>query len=150
MQIRKAIDPMGNTLPDWDIIARLSTAMVYEMDYENPEQIFNEMVALTPKSYAVMTYERMGLDGLQWPCQDRDHPGTPYLHKDQFALGKGKFFAVDYKDPAEMSDKEYPYFLTTGRMFAHFHTGTMTRVSLTWTRSRKRLTWIFIPGMLKR
>ena len=28
-----------------------------------------------------------------------------------------------------MPDDEYPYFLTTGRMFAHFHTGTMTRVS---------------------
>jgi anaerobic selenocysteine-containing dehydrogenase len=28
-----------------------------------------------------------------------------------------------------MPDEQYPYFLTTGRMFAHFHTGTMTRVS---------------------
>ena len=28
-----------------------------------------------------------------------------------------------------MPGKEYPYFLTTGRMFAHFHAGTMTRVS---------------------
>ncbi len=129
MRIRKAIDPIGNTLPDWEIISRLSTAMGYEMHYENPEEIFNEMAALTPKSYAGMTYERMGLDGLQWPCPDKDHPGTPYLHKDQFTRGKGKFFALDYKDPAELPDAEYPYFLTTGRMFAHFHTGTMTRIS---------------------
>jgi formate dehydrogenase alpha subunit len=129
MRIHKAIDPIGNTLPDWEIIARLSTAMGYEMNYESPEQIFNEMTALTPKSYAGMTYGRLGLDGLQWPCPDADHPGTPYLHKDQFARGKGMFFAVEYKDPAEMPDKDYPYFLTTGRMFAHFHTGTMTRVS---------------------
>ncbi len=129
MQIRKAIDPIGNTLADWEIVCRLSTAMGYEMSYESPEQIFDEMAALTPKSYAGMTYERMGLDGLQWPCPDTEHPGTPYLHKDQFARGKGKFFAIDYKDPAEMPDEEYPYFLTTGRMFAHFHTGTMTRVS---------------------
>jgi anaerobic selenocysteine-containing dehydrogenase len=28
-----------------------------------------------------------------------------------------------------MPDEKYPFFLTTGRMFAHFHTGTMTRVS---------------------
>ena len=28
-----------------------------------------------------------------------------------------------------MPDDQYPYFLTTGRMFAHFHTGTMTRIS---------------------
>ena len=28
-----------------------------------------------------------------------------------------------------MPDEDYPYFLTTGRMFAHFHTGTMSRIS---------------------
>jgi predicted molibdopterin-dependent oxidoreductase YjgC len=76
-----------------------------------------------------MTYERLGLDGLQWPCPDSSHPGTPYLHKAQFARGKGKFHAIHYQDPAEMPDDQYPYFLTTGRMFAHFHTGTMTRIS---------------------
>ncbi len=128
MPIRKAIDPIANTLADWEIICRLSTAMGYEMSYESPEQIFDEMASLT-KSYAGMTYERMGLNGLQWPCPDKEHPGTPYLHKEQFTRGKGKFFALDYQDPAEMPDEEYPYFLTTGRMFAHFHTGTMTRIS---------------------
>jgi predicted molibdopterin-dependent oxidoreductase YjgC len=71
----------------------------------------------------------LGLDGLQWPCPDPDHPGTPFLHKGQFTRGKGCFHAVDHQDPAEMPDDEYPYFLTTGRMFAHFHTGTMTRIS---------------------
>ncbi len=129
MRIQKATDPIGNTLADWEIISRLSTAMGYKMKYANPEAIFDEMASLTPKSYAGMTYERMGLDGLQWPCPDRDHPGTPYLHKEQFTRGKGKFHVVEYLAPAEMPDADYPYFLTTGRMFAHFHTGTMTRIS---------------------
>ncbi|MCG2776857.1 MAG: hypothetical protein L6406_14375 [Desulfobacterales bacterium] len=35
-----------------------------EMNYENPEEVFSEMTSLTPKSYAGMTYERLGLDGL--------------------------------------------------------------------------------------
>jgi formate dehydrogenase alpha subunit len=129
MRISKAIEPIGKTLADWEIICRLSTAMGYEMNYKNSEEIFDEMASLTPKSYAGMAYERLGLDGLQWPCPDPDHPGTPYLHKEQFARGKGKFHAIDYQDPAEMPDDKYPYFLTTGRMFAHFHTGTMTRTS---------------------
>ena len=129
MRINKAIEPIGNTLADWEIICRLATAMGYEMNYETPQEIFNEMASLTPKSYAGMTYERLGLDGLQWPCPDSDHPGTPYLHQGQFARGRGRFHAVDYQDPAEMPDDQYPYFLTTGRMFAHFHTGTMTRIS---------------------
>jgi len=129
MRIQKAIEPIGNALADWEIICRLSTAMGYEMKYSNPEDVFNEMRRLTPKSYAGMTYERLGLDGLQWPCPDESHPGTPYMHEGEFSRGKGKFHAIDYRDPAEMPDEQYPYFLTTGRMFAHFHTGTMTRVS---------------------
>jgi formate dehydrogenase alpha subunit len=128
MKVNKAIDPIENTLNDWEIISRLSTAMGYEMNYESPEKIFNEMTTLTP-SYGGMTYERLGLDGLQWPCPNAEHPGTQFLHKDQFTRGKGLFHAVEYLDPAEMPDEEYPYWLTTGRMFAHYHTGTMTRVS---------------------
>jgi len=128
MKVNKAIDPIENTLNDWEIISRLSTAMGYEMNYESPEKIFNEMTALTP-SYGGMTYERLGLDGLQWPCPNAEHPGTQFLHKEQFTRGKGLFHAVEYLDPAEMPDEEYPYWLTTGRMFAHYHTGTMTRVS---------------------
>ena len=129
MRIHKAIEPIADSLPDWQIIAKLSAAMGYEMDYAGPDEIFNEMAALTPKSYGGMSYERLGTDGLQWPCPDFDHPGTPYLHKDEFARGKGQFHAVEYRDPAELPDTQYPFYLTTGRTFAHFHTGTMTRVS---------------------
>ncbi len=129
-RIHKAIEPVGNALADWEIVCRLSTAMGYPMDYPGgPEQIFDEMAALTPKSYAGMSYARMGLDGLQWPCPSADHPGTPILHTRGCTRGPGKFHAIAYQDPAEMPDEEFPYFLTTGRMFAHFHTGTMTRIS---------------------
>jgi len=130
MRVHKAIEPIGNTLPDWEIIARLSTAMGYPMPYETPEAIFQEMTTLT-QSYAGMTYGKLGLDGLMWPCPEPDHPGTPYLHKERFPRpgGKAKFHALHYLDPAEIPDDQYPYFLTTGRMFAHFHTGTMTRIS---------------------
>jgi predicted molibdopterin-dependent oxidoreductase YjgC len=129
LRIRKAIEPVGNALPDWQIIARLSEAMGYPMFYESAEDIFNEITTLTPKSYGGMSYDRLGINGLQWPCPDAAHPGTPFLHKDRFARGLGKFHAVEYRDPAEMPNETYPYFLTTGRMFAHFHTGTMTRIS---------------------
>ena len=129
LRIRKAIEPVGNALPDWQIIARLSEAMGYPMPYESAEDIFKEITTLTPKSYGGMSYDRLGINGLQWPCPDADHPGTPFLHKDSFTRGLGKFHAVEHRDPAEMPDETYPYFLTTGRMFAHFHTGTMTRIS---------------------
>jgi len=129
MKFGKAIDPMGSTLPDWEILCRLSTALGYALNYRGPEEIFNEMTALTPKSYAGMRYDRLGVNGLQWPCPDSEHPGTAYLHRDHFSRGRGKFHALTYRDPAEMPDETRPYFLTTGRMFAHYHTGTMTRIS---------------------
>jgi len=128
VKVNKAIDPVGDALDDWEIISKLSTAMGYEMSYENSEEIFNEMTSVTP-SYGGVTYERLGLDGLQWPCPNSEHPGTPFLHKGQFTRGKGMFHAIEYLDPAEMPDDEYPCFLSTGRNFAHFHTGTMTRAS---------------------
>jgi predicted molibdopterin-dependent oxidoreductase YjgC len=71
----------------------------------------------------------LGIDGLQWPCPTGSHPGTKFLHAERFTRGLGKFHAVQYQPPAEQPDADYPYFLTTGRMFAHYHTGTMTRVS---------------------
>ena len=128
LRIMKAIEPVGDALSDWEIISKFSTAMGTKMSYGGPEEIFDEMSALTP-SYAGMSYNRLGIDGLQWPCPNPEHPGTQFLHKDQFTRGKGLFHAIEYLDPAEMPDDEYPYFLTTGRMFAHYHTGTMSRVS---------------------
>ncbi|RLB93260.1 MAG: formate dehydrogenase H subunit alpha, selenocysteine-containing, partial [Deltaproteobacteria bacterium] len=128
-RIRKAVEPVGNALSDWEIISKLSCAMGYDMSYKSAEEIFNEITSLTENSYGGMTYGRLGINGLQWPCPTQEHPGTPYLHKESFARGKGRFHAVDYKDPAELACEDYPFLLTTGRMFAHFHTGTMTRVS---------------------
>jgi predicted molibdopterin-dependent oxidoreductase YjgC len=100
------------------------------MEYDGPEAVFDEMARLTA-SYGGMTYERLGIDGLQWPCLSKDHPGTPFLHKESFPRpgGRAAFQAIDYKDPAELPDEEYPFFLTTGRVFSHYHTGTMTRIS---------------------
>ncbi|MEW6386065.1 MAG: formate dehydrogenase subunit alpha [Thermodesulfobacteriota bacterium] len=128
--VRQAIPPVGGARPDWQIIQDLAARLGYPMNYAGPEEIFEEIRTLTP-SYAGMTYERLKAQGLQWPCPTPEHPGTPYLHKDRFTRGKGLFQAIDYKPPAEVEDKEYPMLLSTGRSFAHFHSGTMTRVSPT-------------------
>ena len=131
--VRQAIAPLGETRPDWQIIQDLSTRVGYPMNYASPEEIFEEIKKLTP-SYAGMTYERLSEKGLQWPCPTPEHPGTTFLHKDRFSRGLGAFTAIDYKPPAEEPDAEYPFFLTTGRAFVHYHSGTMTRVSPTLHR----------------
>jgi formate dehydrogenase alpha subunit len=129
-RVRQAVEPRGDVKQDWQIIQEVSTRFGYEMQYDNPEQIFNEMTALTP-SYGGMTYARLEGQGLQWPCPTPEHPGTPVLHVGKIARGKGLFHAIDFKPPAEIVDDEYPFWLSTGRVFAHYHTGTMTRNSPT-------------------
>jgi formate dehydrogenase alpha subunit len=128
LMVRKAIEPVGDSRPDWRIILDLATRLGYPMEYDSPEDIFNEIRFLTP-SYAGITYARLAAKGLQWPCPTEDHPGTVFLHKDRFTRGKGAFTAIDYKPPAEVVDQDYPMWLSTGRTFVHYHTGTMTRVS---------------------
>ncbi|MGB2936678.1 MAG: formate dehydrogenase subunit alpha [Phycisphaerae bacterium] len=127
-RVRKALDPPGEARPDWEILCDLAQRMGCAMEYPDPSAIQDEIAPLTP-SYGGITYERLESGGLQWPCPDRDHPGTPFLHKDRFARGLGKFHAVEFIPPKELPDKEYPFLLSTGRILQHFHTGTMSRRS---------------------
>lgn len=127
-RIRKAVEPPGQCRLDWEIICELSARLGYEMVYRGPDQIMEEIAYLTP-IYGGIHYQRLEGYGLQWPCPDESHPGTPILHKDSFTRGRGKFHPVDFIEPAELPDEEYPLILTTGRMLQHWHTGTMSRRS---------------------
>ena len=126
--LRKAVEPPGESKPDWQIIQELSSRFGYPMDYASPRAIMEEIAKLTP-SYGGITYDRLQGDGLQWPCPNTEHPGTKFLHQGRFTRGKGLFSAIEYKPAAEIADEEYPFQLTTGRVHVHYHTGTMTRNS---------------------
>ncbi|MFO7970743.1 MAG: formate dehydrogenase subunit alpha [Desulfobacterales bacterium] len=127
-RVRKAIDPIGQSKPDWKIISELAGEMGGTgFDFDSPKEIMEEISSVTP-SYAGITYERLDKgEVLHWPCPDKNHPGTPFLHAKNFPRGKGKFFALDYIPPAELPDSKYPYILSTGRIPFHFHGGSMTR-----------------------
>jgi formate dehydrogenase alpha subunit len=125
-RIHKAISPIGQSREDWRIICQIAQKMGYPMTYQSPAEIMDEIAQVTP-IYGGVHYDRLNNDGLQWPCTDGNHPGTPYLHKNTFSRGKGHFTPVEYLAPAELPDAEYPFTLTTGRLLQHFHTGTMTR-----------------------
>jgi formate dehydrogenase alpha subunit len=126
-RLRKAIEPIGDSRPDWQITCQLGKKMGSSgFDFNHPSQIMDEIATLTP-SYGGISYQRLEDGGLQWPCPTPDHPGTPILHTQQFTRGKGKFIPLEYKPPMELPDEEYPLILTTGRSLYHFHTGTLTR-----------------------
>jgi formate dehydrogenase alpha subunit len=126
--VNQAIEPLGQSKPDDEIIMLLAGKMGAKgFEFSSPANVMAEIASLTP-IYGGINYQR--LDGgtvLQWPCPSEDHPGTPYLHKDKFSRGLGKFHAITFKEPAESTDEAYPLILTTGRIMFHFHTGTMSR-----------------------
>jgi len=127
-RVRKAVNSPGQAWEDWKITCEIAGRMGYPMPYENSRQIMEEIARLTP-SYGGITYDRIEQEGIHWPAPTAEHPGTPVLHRDQFAKGKGTFHAIDYIPPAEKADDDYPMYLTTGRLLYQYHTGTMTMKS---------------------
>jgi len=127
-RVRKAVDGPGQARIDWRILCEVATKMGYPMAYDGADKIMEEIASASP-IYGGIYYDRIDDVGLCWPCPDRDHPGTMYLHKDKFSRGKGRFHPVEFKAPVESVSDEYPYLLSTGRQLYQFHTGTMTRKS---------------------
>jgi predicted molibdopterin-dependent oxidoreductase YjgC len=115
-------------MDDWRIICEIAKRMGYDMAYADSREIMKEIADVTP-SYGGIDYDRIEAEGIHWPCPSASHPGTPILHRDQFSRGKGLFHAIEYAEPAELPDDEYPMYMTTGRVLYHYHTGTMTMKS---------------------
>jgi len=126
-RVRKAIDPIGDSRPDWLITSQIAQAMGAQgFDFASPSEVMDEIAKVVPQ-YGGISYGRLDGACLQWPCPTPEHPGTAFLHKDKFSRGLGKFKPVTHRGPAEVTDQEFPLVLTTGRSRYHFHTGTMTR-----------------------
>ncbi|MFD9334654.1 molybdopterin-dependent oxidoreductase [Streptomyces sp. NPDC060028] len=135
-----AVDPPGEALADWRIIARIACAMGYAhaFSYDSAEEIFEEIKrAANPKTgYDLrgVTYERLRETPVQWPAATVDGPGRNpirYLSKDggpvfPTASGRAVFFARPHLPAAEMPDDDYPFALNTGRLQHQWHTLTKT------------------------
>lgn len=124
-RVRKAVEPPGQARPDWVILSELASRLGYPMRYDHPAQIWDELARNTP-ILAGISYDRIELQGIQWPCPTPDHPGTQFLHQEVFVTEQGYFQPVDHVPPAEAPDEEYPLVLTTGRRRPTYHTGTQT------------------------
>ncbi len=143
---QKAVEPPGDARPDTWIIQQLSKNMGYAMEYSSEAEIMEEICLLTP-IYGGMYHDRLQKGhGLQWPCPDRDHQGTPFLHKYSFTRGRGHFTPQGHVPAAEPADSEYPFVLITGRSYYQYHTGTMSRQSPLLEREYHRPRLNMHPG----
>jgi formate dehydrogenase major subunit len=126
-RVRKVKTPPGEAKPNWWIFRELAKRMGHTWTSNSSQEIWDNEVSVLAPALGGIKYSRIEKDGLQWPCPNMDHPGTAFLHRDgMFTHGKGIFNPVDWKAPAEVADKEYPFVLSTGRRLYQYHTRTQT------------------------
>jgi assimilatory nitrate reductase catalytic subunit len=131
---RRAFPPPDGVRTDVEILCDLAEQLGAGTTFAfgSASAVFDELrhaSAGGAADYAGITYEKIAArDGVFWPCPDAEHPGTPRLFADGFPTpsGKARFHAVRHLPPDEEPDAEYPLYLTTGRLLAHYQSGTQT------------------------
>jgi formate dehydrogenase major subunit len=126
-RINKAMEPLGDSKPDWEIIQLIANRMGAKWNYQHPSEIMDEVARLTPL-FAGVRYDRLeGFNSLQWPVH-ADGTDSPLLFTEKFPFpdGKARFFPISYIPPSEETNSIYDLHLNNGRLLEHFEQGSMT------------------------
>ncbi|MGW6918696.1 molybdopterin-dependent oxidoreductase [Kitasatospora sp. NPDC054939] len=151
--VQGVVDPPGQALPDWQLIARVACAMGFTdaFDYASAEEVFEEIKRFhnpaTGWDLRGVDYARLRTGPVQWPAAEpdgEDRNPIRYLndgvsqrqleHADgsrprlafPTATGRARFFARPHLPAAELPDHDYPFVLNTGRLQHQWHTLTKT------------------------
>jgi ferredoxin-nitrate reductase len=132
--IPQLLAPPGEALQDWEIGVLLARHLGFSgaFSFNDPEMVFEEYKKLTigtPIDISGVSYERLRIAPLQWPCSTPEHPGTVRLYANyrfNHADQRAHFHATEYRDPAEPRDEFFPLILTSGRVRNQWHTMTRT------------------------
>ncbi|MCI2414186.1 MAG: formate dehydrogenase subunit alpha [Candidatus Aramenus sp.] len=123
----KAMEPLGDSKPDWEIIQMVANAMGANWHYRGPHEVMEEASRLCP-IFAGVSYSRLeGFNSLLWPV-DSEGRDTQVLYVDKFATpsGKAKLYPLSWSPP-QLKDEVHRVTANTGRVLEHFHVGNMTR-----------------------
>jgi len=131
----KAKDPPPGVSTDGAILSALAGRLGAGAHFpaETAEQTFAELRRASAggiADYAGISFARIAAeDGVFWPCPTAEHPGTQRPFLETFATddGRARFHAVRHGEPAELPDEAYPFYLTTGRVLAHYQSGAQSR-----------------------
>jgi len=131
---RRAVKPPLGVRTDLEILSALAERLGCRQSFPYEARgVFEELRRASAggaADYSGITYERIAAeDGVFWPCAGVGHPGTARMFLDRFGTpdGRARFHPVEYRPPAEVPDAEYPMYLTTGRVMAHYQSGSQTR-----------------------
>jgi formate dehydrogenase major subunit len=124
--VRKVMEP-ANGYEDWEVTQMLANAVGANWNYTHPSEIIDEIARLTP-SFAGLSWERLNeIGSVQWPVNEKFPEGSPVMHVEGFASGKGKFVVTEYVPTDEKTGPRYPLLLTTGRILSQYNVGAQTR-----------------------
>ena len=130
-RVRAAVSPPGECRHDHEILGELATRLGVDWGNPSPEDLWDELRSLSPL-HAGMSYERLeAVGGLQWPCPDLDHPGSPFLHgwlweDDLGGRAPAPFSITNFEGPKEPLTDDFPLRLTTGRALDSYNTGVQS------------------------
>lgn len=132
---RRAVEAPSGVRSEIDILCELAQRLGKGkyFPFTEASQVFAELCRASAgglADYAGITYEKIAeRQGIFWPCPTPEHPGTPRLFQENFPTPSGRalFHAVRHRPAAEEPDAEYPLYLTTGRVLAHYQSGAQTR-----------------------
>ncbi|MGB0467341.1 MAG: formate dehydrogenase subunit alpha [Pontibacterium sp.] len=125
-RVRKVMPPLAGK-EDWEVTVALSNALGYEMQYNHPSEIMDEIASLTP-SFTGVNYDKLETMGsIQWPCNEANPDGTPIMHVNDFPIGKGNLAITEYVATEERASRRFPLLLTTGRILSQYNVGAQTR-----------------------
>jgi len=142
-RVRRALEPPAGARDDVDIISEMARRLGCDWGQPTAEQVWDECRSLSPM-HAGMAYRRLDeLGGIQWPCPDESHPGTPFLHarlwQDPIEGPPAPFSVVENEPPVDTLSDDFPIRLTTGRRLDSFNTGVQTGLYSSPLREREAL-----------
>ncbi|MEE4115777.1 MAG: formate dehydrogenase subunit alpha [Marinilabiliaceae bacterium] len=129
LRVRKVVPLPGEAREDYSIILEIAERMGYDIGkYASASEIFDEIAVAAPMMGGI-DYSRIEHQGLQWPCPDKNHPGTSTLFLEKFNTNDGlaALNPVDHIEQLEKPSKEYPFILNSGRILYQYHSATMSR-----------------------
>ncbi|RKQ90741.1 NAD(P)H-dependent nitrate reductase catalytic subunit /NAD(P)H-dependent nitrate reductase iron-sulfur subunit /NAD(P)H-dependent nitrate reductase diaphorase subunit [Solirubrobacter pauli] len=133
--VRRALDPPGEALPDWEIFTRVGRALGHPtaFPWRTAAAVHAEYVQTTEGRVCDQTgisHSRLRREGpIQWPCPSPDHPGTERLYASRrFPTpdGRARLAPTPHTEPADAVTPDFPLVLTTGRVAQQWHTMTRT------------------------
>ena len=122
-RVGKAIEPLGDSLPDWKIILQLADSMNHPMPYSSSQEVMDEIKESVPL-YQRLAYADFATEDLDWADLESGRLGARRFYQGPFPSGFGRFSPVEYIPPADIPGDGYPLTLLVGSTLHHFGSGT--------------------------